>query len=308
VVGAEREAIWLCLVCAHVGCGRNLSGHAAVHFELTKHRYCIELRQHYVWDYHADGFVHRVHGRDNATAAASTTASTATHSGQSDPSAASSRFARGEYDSDAELDEAEAEEEEGEWLDTDDGREGQSHSPTEYGEEDDGLLHGKLASITSHYSHLLQSELGKQADFFEQLIADKHSALESSNAQHTRQLATMQHSIVGLQSEVDGVQQAVRQCRVQLAERRRRNGSQRDENGFIKQINASLINDQQQQASASGGGSVSAAVVASSPRTVSSLAGKQRRISGLQSDIARLMARLDNQHSGPTSSRERAAR
>ena len=301
-VGVEREAIWLCLICAHVGCGRNLSGHAAVHFERTGHRYCIELLQHYVWDYHADGFVHRVHGRDTASTAPANTVSSAAHAGQrqlseSEPSADSSRFARGEYDSDTEVVEAD----DTEWLNTDDEREGQSHSPADDGDNDDGLLDGKLASITSHYSHLLGSELSKQADFFEQLIADKRSTLDSGTAQHTTQLVSVQQSVAGLQAEIDVVQQAVRQCRVLLAERRRRNAAQHDENTFVKQINASLLSDQlaqqrQPQPSGTSGSSSSGSGVASSQRTQSTLAAKQRRISGLQADITRTMQQLDAAH------------
>ena len=310
VVGSEREAIWLCLVCGHVGCGRNLSGHAAVHFELTGHRYCIELLQHYVWDYHADGFVHRVHGRDNVAAAAGSGSTSQRQQLDSEQGGINSRFARGEYDSDTELELDEADEDE--WLHTDEGREGQSHSPTNDGEEDDGLLHGKLASITSHYSHLLQSELSKQADFFEQLVLDKRATLDSSNSQHSTHIASMQHSIAGLHLDVDSVSQAVRQCRVQLAERRRRNGAQHDENNFIKQINSSLITDQQQQQQQHNNNNnkqqqqvVGGSAVTSSPRTQTSLAAKQRRISGLQADIARLMQQLDTAHS---SSSNRAAR
>ena len=295
VVGVEREAIWLCLVCGHVGCGRNLSGHAAVHFELTGHRYCIELLQHYVWDYHADGFVHRVHGRELAAATAA-----ASQRLQSDDS--SSRFARGEYDSDAELDEAD---ETDDWLHTDEQREGQSHSPppTDDSDEDDGLLHGKLASITSHYSNLLSSELSKQADFFEQLMSDKRSMLDSSHSQLSSQMTAVQLSLASLQCDVDSSQQAVRQCSAQLAERRRRNGAQHDENSFIRQINASLINDQQQQHIKQ-----QQQQHVSSPRTLSSLAAKQRRIGGLQADIARIMQQLDTAGSGSKHSSSNTAR
>ena len=94
VTGAVREAIWLCLVCGHRGCGRYFNGHAAAHYTATSHRYTIELLQHYVWDYHADGFCHRVHGRERDSSshslntAPTTSAPTATGQQHTAPAAA----------------------------------------------------------------------------------------------------------------------------------------------------------------------------------------------------------------------------
>lgn len=50
------ENLWICLVCAHVGCGRYISGHARVHFEETGHVYSLELQSQRVWDYVGDGY------------------------------------------------------------------------------------------------------------------------------------------------------------------------------------------------------------------------------------------------------------
>ena len=69
VTGEVREAIWICLVCGHRGCGRYFNGHAASHYAISSHRYTIELLQRYMWDYHSDGFIHRVHGREREIAA-----------------------------------------------------------------------------------------------------------------------------------------------------------------------------------------------------------------------------------------------
>ncbi|WFD41827.1 RING-type E3 ubiquitin transferase [Malassezia psittaci] len=52
--------LWVCLICANVGCGRYKSGHAREHFSETGHLYCLELETQRVWDYAGDGYVHRL--------------------------------------------------------------------------------------------------------------------------------------------------------------------------------------------------------------------------------------------------------
>lgn len=54
------EALWICLVCGHVGCGRYQGGHAATHFRATNHTYALQLGTNRVWDYAGDNFVHRL--------------------------------------------------------------------------------------------------------------------------------------------------------------------------------------------------------------------------------------------------------
>ncbi|ENN73217.1 hypothetical protein YQE_10168, partial [Dendroctonus ponderosae] len=57
---ASRDALWICLICGHVGCGRYLSGHAASHYRETSHCYALQVGSHRVWDYKGDNFVHRL--------------------------------------------------------------------------------------------------------------------------------------------------------------------------------------------------------------------------------------------------------
>lgn len=74
------EALWICLICGHVGCGRFViferkmfhkfinsvmlyryqGGHAASHFRTTNHTYALQLGSNRVWDYAGDNFVHRL--------------------------------------------------------------------------------------------------------------------------------------------------------------------------------------------------------------------------------------------------------
>ncbi|XP_066149173.1 BRCA1-associated protein isoform X1 [Euwallacea fornicatus] len=54
------DALWICLICGHVGCGRYLGGHAASHYRESGHCYALQLGSHRVWDYKGDNFVHRL--------------------------------------------------------------------------------------------------------------------------------------------------------------------------------------------------------------------------------------------------------
>lgn len=54
------EALWICLICGHVGCGRYQGGHAAAHYRATNHTFAMQLGTSSVWDYAGDNFVHRL--------------------------------------------------------------------------------------------------------------------------------------------------------------------------------------------------------------------------------------------------------
>jgi len=53
------------LSCGHIGCGRSQNGHAHAHFQSSKHRFTLEIDEHFIWDYDGDGYVHRVRKDDN---------------------------------------------------------------------------------------------------------------------------------------------------------------------------------------------------------------------------------------------------
>ena len=55
-----NEALWICLICGHVGCGRYQGGHAASHYRNTNHTYALQIGTNRVWDYQGDNFVHRL--------------------------------------------------------------------------------------------------------------------------------------------------------------------------------------------------------------------------------------------------------
>lgn len=55
------EALWICLICGHIGCCRYQGGHAALHYRATQHTYAMQLGTSSVWDYAGDNFVHRLY-------------------------------------------------------------------------------------------------------------------------------------------------------------------------------------------------------------------------------------------------------
>ncbi|XP_053679866.1 BRCA1-associated protein [Anopheles nili] len=54
------EALWICLICGHIGCDRYQGGHAVSHYRTTNHAYAMQLGTNRVWDYAGDNFVHRL--------------------------------------------------------------------------------------------------------------------------------------------------------------------------------------------------------------------------------------------------------
>ncbi|KAI8379561.1 BRCA1-associated protein 2-domain-containing protein [Radiomyces spectabilis] len=54
------ESLWFCLICGHIGCGRQQHGHAYDHYRETSHLYSLEIETQRVWDYAGDGYVHRL--------------------------------------------------------------------------------------------------------------------------------------------------------------------------------------------------------------------------------------------------------
>jgi len=57
---ADGDTLWVCLICAFVGCGRYQNTHMVNHFEQTLHRFTVDVQDGYVWDYEGDGYVHRL--------------------------------------------------------------------------------------------------------------------------------------------------------------------------------------------------------------------------------------------------------
>lgn len=55
-----ENALWQCLICGRIGCGRYEGKHAFKHYESSGHTFAMDLNTKRVWDYVGDGYVHRI--------------------------------------------------------------------------------------------------------------------------------------------------------------------------------------------------------------------------------------------------------
>eukprot|EP00731_Ephydatia_muelleri_P030285 Em0021g808a len=56
-VCGTTDSVWACLLCSHMGCGRDSCGHALQHFDSTKHPISIEINRGYVHCYMCDEYI-----------------------------------------------------------------------------------------------------------------------------------------------------------------------------------------------------------------------------------------------------------
>eukprot|EP01125_Pyxidicula_operculata_P009452 TRINITY_DN3119_c0_g3_i1.p1 TRINITY_DN3119_c0_g3~~TRINITY_DN3119_c0_g3_i1.p1 ORF type:complete len:525 (+),score=122.74 TRINITY_DN3119_c0_g3_i1:922-2496(+) len=55
-----KENLWICLVCAFIGCSRYKNKHSEEHFMVSNHTYALEVDTQRIWDYIRDSYVHRL--------------------------------------------------------------------------------------------------------------------------------------------------------------------------------------------------------------------------------------------------------
>ncbi|GAK68045.1 zf-UBP-domain-containing protein [Moesziomyces antarcticus] len=193
-----QQDLWVCLVCASVGCGRYKQGHAHRHFSETGHLYSLELETQRVWDYAGDGYVHRlIQNKADGKLVELPSASSATATPERSrtlPASASyasamstsgtkysgppANFARGSGTrSDAhDNDEAVHDDDDEGRRATDAPRAGSSRSADD-----------KLEAIGMEYSYLLTSQLESQRHFYE----DKLDQFQAQLTAMTGELASL---------------------------------------------------------------------------------------------------------------------
>jgi len=125
--------LWICLICGNVGCGRYGRAHAYAHYSRTTHLYALELETQRVWDYAADGYVHRLI-QNKADGKLVELPSAASAIGSQAPRGAG----------------------------------GDRRGPS----REDALSAEKIEAIGIEYSYLLTSQLDSQRAFYEEQIAD----------------------------------------------------------------------------------------------------------------------------------------
>ncbi|KAE8260713.1 hypothetical protein A4X13_0g184 [Tilletia indica] len=166
--------LWVCLICASVGCGRYKAGHAQQHFQETGHLYSLELETQRVWDYAGDGYVHRLiqnkaDGKLVELPSGSSAASTPARGGQ--------RVLRSGAGG-ADMDDVS--------FSGGNGK-GSSHrlmlGGMGSGSSDP---EDKVESLGLEYSYLIASQLESQRSFYEEQVRLLQTQLESSQLAHTQ--------------------------------------------------------------------------------------------------------------------------
>ena len=176
---AIPENLWICLLCAHVGCGRYTAEHAQAHFRRWGHSASLELATGRVWDYVEDSFVHSASHQQQQLLPPHAGAHAGhhgpggpgllvgevlpTHAGgprASSSAAVSSSSAPGAGGADGGGEEGEGEED---------------------GEKDG--RGAKLAGLGAEYSALLMSQLEEQSAYYERLLAKAAAELAQGAVQ-----------------------------------------------------------------------------------------------------------------------------
>ncbi|PWN29619.1 hypothetical protein BDZ90DRAFT_258532 [Jaminaea rosea] len=196
------DDLWVCLICAAVGCGRYKAGCAARHFTQSNHLYSLELETARVWDYVHDGYVHRLiqnradgklveldgaagqgggaegsparrrRGRrssrrhaeqEEAQSAAAGSSRRAGETGRDQPDETSSVYDEDEYDEDEDDDD-------------DDKAKDKQHGGKL------GTRSSQLEAISLEYQYLLLSQLESQRSYYEEQVRNVQSRLDSALA------------------------------------------------------------------------------------------------------------------------------
>lgn len=188
-----QQDLWVCLVCASVGCGRYKQGHAQRHFSETGHLYSLELETQRVWDYAGDGYVHRLiqnkaDGKlvELPSASSATATPERTRTLPASASYASAMSTSGTKHSGPPAD----------FGSRDRPRLSSSDSQTHHDEADTGRAAGssrpadeKLEAIGMEYSYLLTSQLESQRHFYE----DKLDQFQAQLTSLSGELAALTH-------------------------------------------------------------------------------------------------------------------
>lgn len=221
--GEAREALWVCMICAHVGCGRYYRSHALQHFRRMSHRYTCEVQNEYIWDYYGEGYVHRLRGRSSAAGSSLPSSLTRFGAASLDDTQEAmypghTKSATDPYDSDEFSDDGDLDQQE--------------------------LLNIKLQSITTHYNQLLNDTLQQQYDYFEGKLseaqAEMHNqlqALSSESSQICDQNMQLSRKIASLTSRIRNNSKRITSLKSTLSK-------VKSENGFLHDLNLQLDQDQ----------------------------------------------------------------
>ncbi|KAJ7978949.1 BRCA1-associated protein [Quillaja saponaria] len=135
------ENLWVCVICGFVGCGRYKEGHAIRHWKDTQHCYSLDLRTQQIWDYVGDSYVHRLNHNQSKI----------------DSKLGEMNFHCMSLEGDC----------------------GACGCSEESG-IDGALFSSKVEAIVDEYNHLLATQLETQRQYYESLLVEAKSKMESA--------------------------------------------------------------------------------------------------------------------------------
>lgn len=219
--GTRASDLWVCLVCAHVGCNRFHNSHAVEHFTSTQHRYSVHLSRCYVWDYEGDGYSHRL----LQGAADCTDTGTVTGDGGHTNSVVVFKESTLDASSTDAVVPAEA-------VDDDSGRQ--------------DMLEAKLHSLTEHYNRLLASQLQAQSAHFENEMQREREALEKELDDLERRRREAARCAAAGRQELLELRRRTKMNERRAAQAREKISQLEKERSFAQHLNESLRRDQLQ--------------------------------------------------------------
>ncbi|MCO5565237.1 hypothetical protein L7F22_018910 [Adiantum nelumboides] len=163
--------LWVCLICATVGCGRYKAGHAHRHFKETGHLYSLELESQRVWDYAGDGYVHRLIQSKAEFGVLD----------EGGPTPKAFRDVKGEKGGSAMQASGSMD------------RTGESGSNVAGGQSMTDV-EDKMEALGLEYSHLLSTQLESQRAFYEDQVRAHQQKVESSEEMNTRTALALDQS------------------------------------------------------------------------------------------------------------------
>ena len=283
---SETAALWACLICGSVGCGRYDGKDALEHWRETGHCYAMELRTQRVWDYVRDGFVHRLiqskaglveltrgarGGGGEAGTGGERSARDASVSGDVRGAFSQSHSKRRGGGGDAAAS-----------LDHGLGAEYDDEYPLDPGLEE-ALVSSKLDAIHAEYSALLASQLDSQRRYFEGLVAA--AAAEKEGALSAAAAAERQAEVIaGAVRDAREARQELKTTRAERDERARAAEALEEENAFLRSVNDALALNQRE---------VERDAAAAAAGSSSSVNEKNERIRELEEQVRDLMVFLD---------------
>ena len=283
---SETAALWACLICGRVGCGRYDGKHSLEHWRETGHCYAMELRTQRVWDYVRDGFVHRLiqskaglveltrgarGGGGEAGTGGERSARDASVSGDVRGAFSQSHSKRRGGGGDAAAS-----------LDHGLGAEYDDEYPLDPGLEE-ALVSSKLDAIHAEYSALLASQLDSQRRYFEGLVAA--AAAEKEGALSAAAAAERQAEVIaGAVRDAREARQELKTTRAERDERARAAEALEEENAFLRSVNDALALKQRE---------VERDAAAAAAGSSSSVNEKNERIRELEEQVRDLMVFLD---------------